>query len=431
MYRILITEYRLLNTDCRTPELIKFYNLYISTKNTLLKNQNRILSIDIMRGLTLLLMLFVNDLNMNVAPKWLGHMEANFDGMGLADWVFPGFLFIAGMAIPFALSKRFAKGDTIEDISKHILTRSVSLIIIGVLMLNTGRVNAELTGLSKDLWALLMYIAVFLFWNDYRDSKERIYTVAGYKLAALAIFIFLVFRFRSGELENSGSLITGWWGILGLIGWGYLVSAFTYVLCRDSIWKTSIAAGLFFLLNILSGLKLLNFLNPVQPYIGVLTGGNVPFIVLTGLIAGLILKKFPLAEYKKVIPVFTVLGILFIISGFILRHWFIISKIRATPSWGMICNGISILLFILIYLIVDVKGKKSWSTFLKPAGEHSLTTYLAPDILYHLIWMSGLPILIYKQSSSPWIVVGGSILWALAMAGLTALLLRVNIKLKL
>ncbi len=394
-------------------------------------NQNRILSIDIMRGLTLLLMLFVNDLNMNVAPRWLGHMEPNFDGMGLADWVFPGFLFIVGMAIPFAFSKRFSRGEKIEDLGRHILTRSVSLIIIGVLMLNTGRVNPELTGISKDLWALLMYIAVFLFWNDYRDSKERIYTVAGYKLVALAIFIFLVFRFRSGEPENSGSLITGWWGILGLIGWGYLVSAITYVICRDSIWKTAIAAGLFLILNILSGLKLLNFLNPVQPFIGVLTGGSVPFIVLTGLIAGLILKKYPLAEHKKAIPVFAALGIIFIISGFILRHWFIISKIKATPSWGMICNGISFLLFILIYYIVDVKGKKAWATFIKPAGEHSLTTYLAPDILYHLIWMTNIPILIYKQSSSPWVVVGGSIIWALAMAGLTALLVRINIKLKL
>ena len=396
-----------------------------------MSNQNRILSIDIIRGLTLLLMLFVNDLNMNVAPRWLGHMEANFDGMGLADWVFPGFLFIVGMAIPFALSKRFSKGDTIEDISRHILTRSVSLIIIGVLMLNTGRVNAELTGLSKDLWALLMYIAVFLFWNDYRDSKERIYTVAGYKLAALAIFIYLVFRFKSGQPVNSGSLITGWWGILGLIGWGYLVSAFTYVICRDSIWRTAVFTGFFFLLNILSGLNLLNFLNPVKPYLGVLISGNVPFIVLTGLIAGLLIRKYPLSEFKKVIPIFIGLGIFCLVSGFILRHWFIISKIKATPSWGMICNGISFLLFILIYWIVDIKGKKTWATFLKPAGEHSLTTYLAPDILYHLIWMSGLPILIYKQSSSPWIVVGGSILWALAMAGLTALLVRINIKLKL
>jgi heparan-alpha-glucosaminide N-acetyltransferase len=43
-----------------------------------------------MRGLTLVLMLFVNDLYMPGVPAWLGHRAADFDGMGLADWVFPG-----------------------------------------------------------------------------------------------------------------------------------------------------------------------------------------------------------------------------------------------------------------------------------------------------------------------------------------------------
>ena len=130
-----------------------------------------------MRGLTLVLMLFVNDLNMNVAPAWLGHRVAEFDGMGLADWVFPGFLFIVGMAIPFAFSKRFLSGQSLYDISRHILTRSLSLIIIGVLMLNSGRVNPELTGISKNLWAILMYVAVFLFWNDYPDKENKFFTV--------------------------------------------------------------------------------------------------------------------------------------------------------------------------------------------------------------------------------------------------------------
>jgi heparan-alpha-glucosaminide N-acetyltransferase len=396
-----------------------------------MSNQNRILSIDIMRGLTLLLMLFVNDLNMKVAPSWLGHMEANFDGMGLADWVFPGFLFIVGMAIPFAFSKRFSSGESIYDISRHIVTRSLSLIIIGVLMLNTGRVDPELTGISKNLWALLMYVAVFLFWNDYSDKEKRIFTVTGFKLAGLGILIYLVLKFRSGEPENNGSLITGWWGILGLIGWGYLISAFTYVLCRDSIFKTAVFVIFFLAMNMLSGWNLLDYLNPVKPFLGVIIDGNVPFIVLAGLIAGLIIKKFSSTEFKTVIPVFVGLGILCIVSGYVLRNWFIISKIKATPSWGLICNGISFLLFILIYWIVDVRNKKAWATFLKPVGENSLTTYLAPDILYHLIWMSGLPVLIYKQSTEPLIVVAGSIIWALAMAGVTALLARINIRLKL
>jgi predicted acyltransferase len=351
--------------------------------------------------------------------------------MGLADWVFPGFLFIVGMAIPFAFSKRFSAGQSLYEISRHIITRSLSLIIIGVLMLNSERVNPELTGISKNLWAILMYLGVFLFWNDYPDKENKFFTITGLKFTGLAIFAFLVLKFRSGQPANNGSLITSWWGILGLIGWGYLVSAFTYVLCRDSILKTSLFALFFLIMNMLSDWKLLGFLDPVKPVFGIIIDGNVPFIVLSGLIGGLLIKKIPVREFKKVIPVFLALGLMYLLAGFILRRWFIISKIQATPSWAMICNGISFLVFIILYWIIDVRNKIKWATFLQPAGENSLTTYIAPDILYYLIWSSGIPLLIYKQSHEPLIIVAGSLVWALLMVGLTALLARLKIKLRI
>jgi predicted acyltransferase len=394
-------------------------------------NYNRISSIDIMRGLTLVLMLFVNDLNMDVAPAWLGHRAAEFDGMGLADWVFPGFLFIVGMAIPSALSKRFSSGQSVYDVSKHILSRSLVLIIIGVLMLNSERVDPELTGMSKNLWAILMYVAVFLLWNDYPDKENKFFTIAGLKILGLTILVFLVFKFRSGSPENDGSLITSWWGILGLIGWAYLVSAFTYILCRDSILKTIFIAIIFLILNIFSSLNLLEFLNPVKPVFGIILSGNNPLIVLIGLIAGLFLRNISSKEYNKLILIFIGLGVTYLISGFILRKWFIFSKIQATPSWGMICSGISMLVFILLYWVADIRKKIKWAEFLRPAGENSLTTYLAPDILYYLIWSTGIPILIYKQSQEPLIVIAGSVIWALLMVGLTALLARIKIKLKI
>ncbi|MCI0523243.1 MAG: DUF5009 domain-containing protein [Bacteroidales bacterium] len=390
----------------------------------------RISSIDIMRGLTLLLMLFVNDLNMRVAPSWLGHTKADFDGMGLADWVFPGFLFIVGMAIPFALSGRLKKGEPVSRIFLHIIVRTISLLIIGVLMLNSGRVNPETTGMGKDLWALLMYVSVFFVWNDYpADRKKLIFKIL--RAAGVAALIFLVIIFRSGPADDPGWLITGWWGILGLIGWGYLVGAFTWLLLRDSILKLLLVTLFFFLLNILSGLHLLGFLDPVKPALGILLEGNVPFIVLTGVLAGVMLRKQTSSESGRIIILFTVIGILSIMTGFILRNWFIISKIYATPSWGMICNGISFLVFIMIYWLADIRNMRNWAAFVRPAGQYSLTTYLAPDILYHAIWMSGMPILIYKQSAEPLVAVIGSIIWALLMVGVTALLARINIKLKL
>lgn len=393
--------------------------------------RDRIVSIDIMRGLTLLLMLFVNDLNMDVAPAWLGHMEANFDGMGLADWVFPGFLFIMGMAIPFSFARRIEQGMAVQDISKHVLYRSLSLIVIGILMLNTGRVNPDLTGMSRNLWALLMYGAVFLIWNDYQKKDKTPFLVMGLRLLGIGILIMLVLKFRSGQEENDGSLIAGWWGILGLLGWGYLAASIVYIFFRDSILKTVAAASFFLALNILWASGLLEFLNPVKPFLGILIQGNVPLIVLTGLIAGLILRKNAGNGHRKIILTLAAYGTVSLLAGFILRNWFILSKIQATPSWGLVCSGISFFVFVLIYIITDVFRKSSWAAFFRPAGENSLTTYLAPDILYYLIWMTGLPVLVYKDSMNPWIVVGGSFVWAIAMVWLTALLKKIGISLKL
>jgi predicted acyltransferase len=395
-----------------------------------MKSGNRILSIDIMRGLTLLLMLFVNDLNMRVAPAWLGHMPADHDGMGLADWVFPGFLFIVGMAIPFAVSGRIKKGETVSKILMHIFIRTLSLLVIGVLMLNTGRVNAELTGVSKNLWALLMYVSIFLVWNDYPAGRGRLLFVI-LKTAGVAALILLVVIFRSGSTEDPGWIITGWWGILGLIGWGYLVASLIYVVTRDSIPGAAIAVIFFLTVNILDASGLLGFLDPARPALGIIIQGNVPLIVLTGMLAGIMIRKMKEAGNERILMVFLTLGFLSLATGFILRNWFLISKIQATPSWGMICSGISFMVFAVIYWLADMKGLTGWAAFVRPAGQHSLTTYLAPDILYHTIWMSSVPVLIYKQSSEPLVVIIGSIAWALLMAGLTALLAKINIKLKL
>lgn len=395
-----------------------------------MKPGKRLESIDIMRGMTLLLMLFVNDLNMKVAPAWLGHMKADFDGMGLADWVFPGFLFIVGMAIPFAVSGRIKNGQSLSGILFHIAVRTISLLIIGVLMLNSGRVNPGTTGMNRDLWALLMYVAVFLVWNDYPADKNRMLFLTLRATGAITLLILAII-FRSGPSDDPGWMITGWWGILGLIGWGYLVASLVYLAFRDSVAGTALTVIFFLTVNILDQKGLLEFLDPLRPALGIIIQANVPLIVLTGMLAGILLRRMKGKDHQQIILLFVTLGLVSLAAGFFLRKWFIISKILATPSWGMICNGISFILFAAVYWLAEVRGSTGWAGFIRPAGKHSLTTYLAPDILYHAIWISSFPVLIYKQSSEPVVVILGSLAWALLMAGLTALLAKAGIRLKL
>lgn len=389
----------------------------------------RILTIDIMRGLTLFLMLFVNDLYTPGVPSWLTHSKAEFDGMGLADWVFPGFLFMVGMAIPFAIQSRLKMGDSQLKVVYHILVRTLSLLLIGVLMMNVSRVNPELTGIKRNLWAILMYLSVFLIWNNYKTEKKQVVWIL--KGLGIVGLIILVTIFRAGTAEESGWLVTGWWGILGLIGWGYFAASLTYLFIKDNLLKTGLVWLVFIALNILSQLNMLGFLNFARPVFGVLISGNTPSIVLAGLFFSLILRKTGFSNLNKFLTIGFSLAVIVLLSGFVLRNWFIISKIKGTPSWAMVCNGISIFVFMALFVIIDMWGKKKWASVFKPAGQNSLTTYLAPDIIYYLIWMFSLPILVYKHSEYPLIVAGGSIVWAFAMIGFAALLSKIGIRLKL
>jgi predicted acyltransferase len=70
----------------------------------------RINSIDIFRAITMLLMVFVNDFwTLTGIPSWLQHSGATQDFLGFSDIVFPCFLFIVGMSIPYAIMNRIAE----------------------------------------------------------------------------------------------------------------------------------------------------------------------------------------------------------------------------------------------------------------------------------------------------------------------------------
>src|SRR2546422_11754784 len=101
----------------------------------------RVTSIDALRGLVMFTMIYVNDLSgAKHVPWWMKHYSDSFkeSGMTFVDLVFPAFLFIVGMSIPFALGARIARGESIWRILRHVLVRTFSLLVIGILMVNSG-----------------------------------------------------------------------------------------------------------------------------------------------------------------------------------------------------------------------------------------------------------------------------------------------------
>src|SRR5208282_6206002 len=110
---------------------------------------SRIASIDIFRGLTVLVMVFVDNLDfVKGLPWWTYHMPREANGMTYVDMVFPAFLFVMGMSIPLAIARRVAEGDSPGKIWKYILGRSLSLVALGLFIANGPQVDQQHAGIS-------------------------------------------------------------------------------------------------------------------------------------------------------------------------------------------------------------------------------------------------------------------------------------------
>ncbi|SHH01476.1 DUF5009 domain-containing protein [Massilia sp. CF038] len=381
----------------------------------------RVVSLDVFRGLTFVLMLFVNFLaGASGIPAGIHHVTAEVDGMGLADVVFPAFLFAVGMSIPFALNGRIGKGDTPAQLQRHVGWRAASLIMMGLFMVNMeSGYNEQAMGMPIALWALAFYAAVALVWGAYRCRSavaERLWRAVGlFALLALAAL------YRGGD-DGSGWMTTQWWGILGCIGWAYLAGSLIYQLARGRALLLAFAIGLCVALFAVS--STFNILHVSAMH------GTHTSIVLAGLLCALLF--FDLHQDASAgtrLRRALVLAVSLASVGYLLHLVYPVSKIGGTPPWALYCAALCCGAFALLYWLTEMRQLRGWTALVEPAASSPLVTYLIPFVLGSLMALFDL------SWPAPLVRGTGALLFALvfsaAVVALVGQLNTINCKLKL
>jgi heparan-alpha-glucosaminide N-acetyltransferase len=344
----------------------------------------RLLSIDVLRAVTMLLMIFVNDASgLKNVPGWIDHAKGNEDAMGFADTIFPAFLFIVGLSLPLAIQNRLNRGDSFVKVLIYILTRSAALLIMGFYHVNLEEYSDDAAILPKAVWALVITLCFFLIWLDYPDTigKVKKYLLMGLGVAGL---IAMAAIYSGGDAKHvTHHMHPSWWGILGIIGWSYLVCALVYLLARGHAVVLMTFSVIFAAINIGMHTGVFDDTLPV------ISDGSSVSLTMFGVVTSVVYSRFAAGnKINKACIVFVIAAVILIAGGLIIRPYAEgISKIRSTPAWVFICTGITLLAFLAAIYWVDVKGRANTFKIIRPAGTSTLTCYLMPYFQVYLLML--------------------------------------------
>lgn len=313
--------------------------------------KGRLLSLDCLRGFDMLMISgaggFIASIGGKTGQPWVdaiaGQMEhAEWNGFTFEDFIFPLFLFVAGVSLCFSIQKAFRTGLEKKNIYRKAFVRMIILAAIGIFYKNTPvtffdpahiRVVSVLGRIG-----FACFIATLLYANF--SWRGRIAWIAGILLAYYAaLFLIPVPGYGAGDLSIEGNLV-GWFDRHFLPG---------------------------------------RLIQTIYDENGLLT--QLPALCLTvlGTLAGDILRSDQ-GEGKK-IGCLAGGGILCVALGLLWGMHFPINKHLWSSSFILLTGGLAQLALALFYWIIDVMRYRKWAFFFQVIGLNSLTIYL----VYHYV----------------------------------------------
>ena len=370
----------------------------------------RLRSLDVFRGLTIAAMILVNDAG-DWDKTYRPLLHAEWNGWTPTDLVFPFFVFIIGVAIPYAFAGRLARsGGDLRPLHWQIVRRTLLLFAIGLFLAwfpfyTVDWSSARIPGVLQRIAVVYLFAALaWLHLKPWPRAFLMLALLAGYWLAMALI---AVPGHSAGELGPQSNLAA------------YVDHA---VLGRHT-WKKAPGPG--------------------DPE-GILS--TIPAIAtaLAGLFTGDWLRSRRTSREK--LKGLLLWGAVATIAGLALAPWFPINKNLWTSTYVIFTAGAALLLLAAAYYLVDMKGWEGWARPFTVFGTNAIfafagSTFMA-KVMYLIKWTTvegetvTLQQWLYRHLFAPWLPdYVASLAWALAFTalwwGLTALLYRRRIFLKI
>ena len=307
----------------------------------------RYLALDVLRGLTVALMIVVNtpgDWGAVYAP----FLHAEWHGFTLTDLVFPSFLFVVGNALAFALGKYEHLGH--GAVLARLCKRSALIFLLGFLLYWFPFFKIDDAG--QFAWSPLSHTRI-------PGVLQRI------AVCYLAAALILHYGKTRGALVFSACALLGYWAILACFG--------DYSLHGNAPAKLD--------LFLLGDSHLYHGEGIAFDPEGVL--GTLPSIVnvIAGYLAGSFVRQAATAQLRSSLVRLAVAGVICVAVALCWNEVFPINKKLWTSSYVMLGIGLDLLLLALLMFIIDVRQMTCWTYFFEVFGKNTLFIYLVSEVL--------------------------------------------------
>ncbi len=313
----------------------------------------RNLAVDTYRGFVMLLMMaeviqlsrVSRALPGNAFWSFLSWHQSHVEwaGCSLHDTIQPGFSFLVGVALPYSIAARIAKGGSMRSMFFHALWRSLVLILLGVFLRSTHAPRTYYT---------------------FEDTLSQI--GLGYP-----VLFLLALRPPRWQWAALGMLLFGYW-----LAWAlYPAHEPGFYTGFMAHWNKGDNFGNAF------DVWFLNLFPTVKPYVansgGYLTLSFIPTLgtMILGLAAGQWLRaSAPVIPLRRLLAA----GAIGIAAGLLLHFTGICPVVKRiwTPAWTLFSGGLCFLFLAGFSWLTEVKGYRKWAFPLVVIGANSIAAYL-------------------------------------------------------